>query len=277
MKSITKMRPFATTLLVVLAMLPGGSTDALNTSTNRILVDDSDCGGCNTGLCIEPATSNLSNNDHDFSSSSLGSQPICYCKGTGFIGEHCDLACSQDCKNGGKCTPADGSEDAIEYCSCSKAIVDGNPFAGLTCEYGATKSCMMLGSESKHSFCTNGGNCKDIIGDNEQHVNCDCGAGFEGTHCEYIAGKAPSMTVVGASAAQESAYHPQKNSETSDMIVFIATIVITSFIGVLLLAFGFRARKRMSEAKQRERQAREATEDLSMIPNHNRPEENEIV
>jgi len=45
--------------------------------------------------------------------------------------------------------------------------VDGNPFAGLTCEYGATKSCMALGSDSKHSFCTNNGECNDIVGDNE--------------------------------------------------------------------------------------------------------------
>ena len=45
--------------------------------------------------------------------------------------------------------------------------MDGNPFAGLACEYGATKSCMTLGSDSKHSFCTNGGECNDIVGDNE--------------------------------------------------------------------------------------------------------------
>ena len=60
------------------------------------------------------------------------------------------------------------SENNQEFCSCSKAVVDGNPFAGLLCEYGASKSCMTLGSESKHSFCTNDGECQDIVGDNEE-------------------------------------------------------------------------------------------------------------
>mmetsp|Transcript_14567 Transcript_14567/g.31671 ORF Transcript_14567/g.31671 Transcript_14567/m.31671 type:complete len:277 (-) Transcript_14567:112-942(-) len=276
MKSITTMRPLVTTLLIILAMLPSGRTDALNTSTTRVLADD--CGGCNTGQCIEPAISNLSNNV-DSSSSTLGSRSSCDCKGSGFIGEHCEVACSKECENGGKCLPAQESETGAESCSCSKAIVDGNPFAGLTCEYGATKSCMTLGSESKHSFCANGGNCQDIIGDNEQHKDCICKDGFEGSHCEYILGMTP-MIVAGASAANDgSANHPQSNSETSDMIVFIMSVVIAALIGVLLLAFGVRARKRRSEAKRREREAREATEDLSMIPTHNERgnEENEII
>lgn len=190
------------------------------------------------------------------------------------------MACSKTCENGGKCLPAEESETGVESCSCSKAIVDGNPFAGLTCQYGASKSCMMLGSESKHSFCTNGGSCQDIVGDNEQHQDCICDDGFQGSHCEYLLGETPSMILAGASAANDgSAYHPKPNSESTDMIMYIMTAVIFSLITVLLLAFGFRARKRRFEAKRREREAREATEDLSMIPTHNKPEneENDII
>ena len=66
--------------------------------------------------------------------------------------------------------PAQEESRLEETCSCTKAVVDGNLFAGLTCEYGAPKSCMTLGSDSKHSFCTNGGECQDIVGDNELYV-----------------------------------------------------------------------------------------------------------
>mmetsp|Transcript_1503 Transcript_1503/g.2266 ORF Transcript_1503/g.2266 Transcript_1503/m.2266 type:complete len:256 (-) Transcript_1503:212-979(-) len=252
-------------------------------TTARILASDADCGGCNTGQCVEPAISNLSNYDP---STTLGTRPSCNCKDTGFIGEHCDVPCSLQCRNGGKCQPASnedeqgngdsGGNGRGESCSCSKAVVDGNPFAGLTCEYGATKSCMMLESASKHSFCTNGGECQDIVGDNEQHKDCICEGGFEGPHCEYIVGTAPSKQLVaGASGAENGAYHPQANS-TSNVVVYAMILVIVVLIGVLLLAFGARARKRRADAKQREKQVREATEDLSMIPTHNQPE-NEII
>lgn len=232
----------------------------------RALADDSECGGCNAGRCVEPAVSNLSTNVDP----SLGGRPSCDCKGTGFIGEHCDVPCSMQCQNGGKCLPA--SEDGMgESCGCSKAVVNGNPFAGLTCEYGATKSCMHLESESKHSFCTNGGECSNIVGDNEQHMDCVCKGEFEGPHCEFVAGMAAQKALAGASGAAEGAYHPKTNSK-SDLVVYIMILVIAALIGVLLLAFGVRSQRRRSEAKRRENQARLATEELSMIPTHNRPE-----
>eukprot|EP00579_Thalassiosira_antarctica_P001280 CAMPEP_0201868008 /NCGR_PEP_ID=MMETSP0902-20130614/2066_1 /ASSEMBLY_ACC=CAM_ASM_000551 /TAXON_ID=420261 /ORGANISM="Thalassiosira antarctica, Strain CCMP982" /LENGTH=253 /DNA_ID=CAMNT_0048393291 /DNA_START=87 /DNA_END=848 /DNA_ORIENTATION=+ len=250
------------------------SRTAMIPTTSRILADDSDCGGCNTGQCIEPTINDPSTN---IDSSTTLSQPSCDCKGTGFIGAHCEVTCAMECQNGGKCLPAEEptSRGGRESCSCSKAIVDGNPFAGLTCEYGATKSCMMLGSDSKHSFCTNGGGCQDIIGDNEQHKDCICEAGFEGPHCEYVVGMAPEKIVAGASAVENGTYHPQENS-TSDMVFFALIAVVVALIGVLLLAFGVRARKRRSDAKRREKEVREATEELSMIPTHNEPE-NDIL
>ena len=264
-------------MLLPPAMMPGNENVVNNNlfspssfTTHRVLQDDTACGGCNTGQCIEPAISNLSNNLDTASSTTLGSRPSCDCKGTGYIGEHCNISCSTQCQNGGKCVPADDSETGVECCSCSKAVVDGNPFAGLTCEYGATKSCMTLGSESKHSFCTNGGDCQDIIGDNEQHKDCLCKDGYEGSHCEYLLGTAPAA--LGVSAAQDGASNNQSQQNAySDDIVFIMILVVAGLIGVLLLAFGVRAQKRRSETKRREKEIRMATEELSMIPNHNEP------
>eukprot|EP01083_Nonionella_stella_P229548 812370_1 len=163
--------------------MPTSHTHAKTPSKARVLADD--CGGCNTGSCVKPAVSNLSTNYNNDPSSST-SWSSCDCKNTGFIGEHCEVPCSKECENGGKCLPATESMYGVEFCSCSKAVVDGNPFAGLLCEFGATKSCMMLGSESKHSFCTNGGECIDIVGDNEQHKDCICLEGYEGPHCEFV-------------------------------------------------------------------------------------------
>ena len=258
---------------------------AMNPSKARVLADDTDCGGCNDGQCIEPSISILSTNY--VNPSSFGSQPSCDCKNTGFIGEHCEVPCSKDCQNGGKCLPATESEYGVEFCSCSKAVVDGNPFVGLLCEYGATKSCMTIGSESKHSFCTNGGDCAEIVGDNERHKDCICEVGYEGSHCEFVIGTSPIVKEVeagrveagsGVSAAKggSNMQSSQANTATSDMIVVIMICVVGALIAVLLLAYGVRARKKRTDAKRQEKEAREATEELSMIPTHNEPQ-NDII
>lgn len=76
-------------------------------------------------------------------------------------------------------------------------------------------------------------------------------------------GTAPSEIVAAASG-------------TSDVVVYTMMLVIVLLIGVLILAFGVRARKRRSGAKRRDKEVREATEELSMIPTHNQ-RENDII
>jgi hypothetical protein len=198
------------------------------------------------------------------------------------------VPCSKRCENGGKCVPAsEEDEGGSETCSCTKAVVDGNPYAGLRCEYGATKSCMTLGSLSKHSFCTNGGDCADIVLDNQLHVDCICPTGYEGSHCEYLEGgegapptpttAASSSTTATVSGAEMASTDGSSSSSRVDKIVFVLVIAFAAVIAMLLLAFVVRARRRRAEAKRRERQAREATEEFSMIPTDDHDPETEII
>jgi hypothetical protein len=260
-------------------MLPPTSTDTGNPFP-RILVADADCGGCNDGRCIEPT----GGEDSETTAPPLG--PSCDCADTGYIGEHCDVPCSKRCENGGKCVPApeeDGGVDggsSEETCSCTKAVVDGNPYAGLRCEYGATKSCMTLGSLSKHSFCTNGGECGDIVLDNEMHVDCVCPSGYLGSYCEYLEGGdgiPPSSSTTSTAAMASTEGSSSSSSRRVDDVVFGLMIAFVAVIGMLLLAFFVRARRRRAEARDRERQAREATEEFSMIPTSDHDPETEII
>lgn len=139
-------------------------------------------------------------------------------------------------------------------------MIDGNPFAGLTCEYGATKSCMTLGSDSKHSFCTNGGECDDIVGDNEVHKDCICTGEFEGPHCEYKTGTTPTFIANAQSAALGS---PQPLM--SDTALYSAMAAVCVLIGVVMISFFVRARGRRTEAMKKERELHRATEELAMV------------
>lgn len=235
-----------------------------SSSSRTTLIDYADCGGCNAGTCIEPEITEGSSEE-----SALG--PSCDCRDTGYMGERCDVKCSKDCENGGKCIPANeptedrGGRRVEETCSCTKAVVDGNPYAGLACEYGATKSCMTLGSVSKHSFCVNGGECAYIVLDNEQHVPCVCGEGFEGPHCEYLTGKAPSFLSAASLASGGKA----------DLIVFMLFAAIATVVGGLLIAFFLRGRQRRMEERRQEREARRATQEFAMVANDD--DDNDII
>ena len=234
----------------------------------RILVgDDADCGGCNLGECVYPTSDSSSANSLP-ASSTLGDQPSCDCKGTGYVGQNCEVKCSKDCLNGGKCVPAteDGGQDT---CSCTKAVVDGNPYAGLLCEFGATKSCMVMGSESKHSFCTNGGECGRFVTDNQLHVDCVCDEGFEGAHCEYIAVTEPTTTAATpptttSAAAKGQATNAAGANALSPVVVYVFIGALVASICLIIAAFFIRA-KRRADDQRKELELREATEELAMV------------
>ena len=64
-------------------------------------------------------------------------------------------------------------------------------FEGLYCEHEATSYCSDDGSVSRTSFCTNGGSCIELVGDEKAGFACDCPAAYIGDHCQFIAGSQP--------------------------------------------------------------------------------------
>jgi hypothetical protein len=128
---------------------------------------------------------------------------------------------------------------------------------------------MVLGSESKHSFCTNNGECGDFVMDSEPHVDCQCPTGFEGTYCEYIAGTAPNTATSGIAASAKG--QGSSNSTSSTSASGLSPLVVYVFIGALVLsicliisAFIIRAKRRESD-QRKELELREATEELAMV------------
>lgn len=64
-------------------------------------------------------------------------------------------------------------------------------FEGLYCEHEATTYCSDDGSVSRTSFCTNGGSCIEVVGDDKAGFACDCPPAYIGDHCQFIAGSQP--------------------------------------------------------------------------------------
>lgn len=139
---------------------------------------------------------------------------------------------------------------------------------------------MTLGSESKHSFCTNGGQCVEIVGDNEAHVPCDCPDGYVGDKCEYMIGNVPSSysnsTWYDSSSSESSMEQQQQQQSENQSVIFFAVIVaMGAMIIIVILGMVVRAYKRKREARRQEREARRATEDLSMVPMRDRRRDEE--
>ncbi len=275
--------------------MKSSSSSFISTLSNfpRDLGDGDACGGCNIGICVEPSAAATTNDDDDLTTTStttttnLGKKPSCDCRNTGYVGEHCQIPCAKQCRNGGKCVPPTNTDATTqeETCACAKAVVDGNPYAGIRCEYGATQSCMTLGSESKHSFCTNGGQCAEIVGDNEAHVPCDCPEGYVGDKCEYLIGRVPSWYSNSTSSAASSSssssaasmeqqqQQQQQQSENQSVIFFAVVVAMGSMILIVILVMVVRSYRRKREDRRQEREARRATEDLSMVPMRDRRRE----
>mmetsp|Transcript_46821 Transcript_46821/g.56275 ORF Transcript_46821/g.56275 Transcript_46821/m.56275 type:complete len:320 (-) Transcript_46821:141-1100(-) len=141
------------------------------------------CGSCqNGGIC-----------KHD---ENEDNQSIATCKcPKPYRGDHCEVAVCDNgnqCQNSATCT---FNEESLEYrCDCSSTTSTTYSYAGLTCEHESTDSCVYDKSMSKITFCTNGGICKQHIeGDTDpSHKGCICPDEFEGPHCEYLKGTAPS-------------------------------------------------------------------------------------
>jgi len=99
--------------------------------------------------------------------------------------ESCDG--DHNCYNGGECIP--GLKDSYGndqlFCDCSHARDEhGYNYVGKYCEHQGMERCDIEGT-----FCVNGGVCNDAYPlDGNQ---CTCQSGYEGPHCEFLAGTVP--------------------------------------------------------------------------------------
>lgn len=158
----------------------------------------------NGGQCrhgINPDVAGILGTKFDLSLKTHSGFMHCSCP-DGFIGPDCSVGfeiCGEEeemqhaCANGGKCIKLNSvtANGEPKYsCDCGKS----NPFAGQHCEHPATVFCAKSEEGEKgsyHSFCTNGGKCKEEITPAETHPGCDCPDDWEGDHCQYKFGTTP--------------------------------------------------------------------------------------
>lgn len=65
-------------------------------------------------------------------------------------------------------------------------------FGGVYCEHVATSYCQKGKEFSDTAFCTNGGECRLLVGKNEEHAGCKCSSYYEGHYCQFVRGSKPS-------------------------------------------------------------------------------------
>eukprot|EP00934_Nitzschia_sp_Nitz4_P001059 Nitzschia sp. Nitz4//scaffold165_size50357//21867//26251//NITZ4_007022-RA/size50357-exonerate_est2genome-gene-0.36-mRNA-1//-1//CDS//3329538135//1059//frame0 len=174
------------------------------TATETEIYGGATCTFHSTSVCQEPPNGEvLTSSDVCFNH---GSCPIdgsssCGCP-TGFIGSQCESVVVDDqhadqetscgdgyCYNGGDCVTTTivdqyGDETTEYHCDCSMAIVDGNLYAGGSCEYKSSTVCAHSDEDTMAGavFCVNGGQCRD-----DPVQGCDCPTGWNGFYCEYPA------------------------------------------------------------------------------------------
>lgn len=133
-------------------------------------------------------------------------------------------------------------------CDCTQAkdaiFGDLLKFAGVYCEHQATSYCQKGSSHSEHAFCTNGGECKVMVGRREEHEGCKCPAGYEGHFCQFVRGSRPTDWALTdyMHPALVNAYGGAQTGGTNMNGVIIGTVVgvvVLTCIVLLYLACAF--------------------------------------
>lgn len=148
-------------------------------------------------------------------------------------------------------------------CDCEEGS-EHSAFAGSMCEHAATSFCEYGVAVSKHAFCVNGGECKDVIIAGETHPGCNCPEGYGGMHCEIKPGDSedgPSYKYSGGydnddrdtppTVATKSA---DSNGNTTEMIAFsflVAVVIGTVVIAAILITRFVRRNRKQSTAQTR--------------------------
>ncbi|KAL9189747.1 hypothetical protein ACHAXT_009422 [Thalassiosira profunda] len=119
----------------------------------------------------------------------------------GFTGLQCETDvshCHNDehesehfCLNGVPCDPTNANSVMKKYsCQCDEGHDEiSQMLAGRFCEYAVTEFCAKDTARHSHSFCTNGGKCKQYNDhDDTEHHGCCCPEGYEGEFCQLPEG-----------------------------------------------------------------------------------------
>lgn len=174
----------------------------------------------------------------------------CQCD-IGYTGEDCstpidDCPSSVDldgsvpwCLNGGKCVAREvfegdgfGPATQVWRCDCTTATGTAAAYAGTQCEFPATQSCVAGTQKSDYAFCVNGGDCKFLIIEGEEHPGCKNCGDYEGRHCQYPKGKAPPEELV--DAAKSGTTIEESDGMRPGFVVFIVVLAGTT-LGCLFL------------------------------------------
>ncbi len=108
-----------------------------------------------------------------------------------------------------------------------------------------------------------------------RHKNCICPDGYEGPHCEYVAGTEPTPTLSAVNSAESSDESKTKSTFVPTNTIFGLIAVVSVCIFILMVAFKIRARKRERLAKKEQEELAMATEELAIVTDSEH--ENEII
>jgi hypothetical protein len=164
------------------------------------------------------------------------------------------------CENSAPCTPHPLKEGSY-MCDCISAnggaIDSAVKFAGIYCEHQATSYCQRGSDESAHAFCTNDGECRLMVGKNEEHAGCKCPRGYTGSYCQFVQGSMPSdwtldnymhPALVNAYSTNEAGANPL----TGILIGAGVGLAVIAGILVMYLYCGFQDLKAKLQRSQKE-------------------------
>mmetsp|Transcript_100741 Transcript_100741/g.150974 ORF Transcript_100741/g.150974 Transcript_100741/m.150974 type:complete len:270 (+) Transcript_100741:88-897(+) len=151
----------------------------------------------------------------------------CQCN-PGFAGADCSFPfeqCDDDktmCFDGARCQRIsvkadDGSRSDQYICDCA-GMSDASPFQIAECESPESVSCEVGQPSSDYAFCTNGGQCAEMIHNGGRHAGCICTDEFEGRHCQYRKGTAPEIEL-------EVAYEDERSHISAGLLILILLLV----------------------------------------------------
>ena len=138
------------------------------------------------------------------------------------------------CDNHSECVENPNDESQY-FCDCdASALLWDEAFAGLSCEHKATTYC-------KHDqfFCTNGSDCeRQHASDGTKYTECDCADGYEGSHCQFVAGSAPqNWPNDAASTVITSRHHGGGGVSTGGIVAIVVVVLALASVGAF---FGWR-------------------------------------